>query len=212
MTTTIHLAILSSSRILADAMSSRLISEDGLEVLGTAATLHDLLASQCGEQADVVLVHAADDPAGVPQVVGQIRRLLPSTRVVAMGRRPGEPDTARAIEAGASAWLEDGTSYAELVEAIRAAGMGRATGSLEMLVEIHRRMETRAETSKPTTAPSRPMLSKRETDVARLMALGLVNKQIAGRLKIKLSTAKKHVYNVMRKLRIEHRGDLTRYV
>ncbi|HYW79143.1 MAG TPA: hypothetical protein VE890_06170, partial [Thermoguttaceae bacterium] len=61
MTPTTKVWILSDSRIFRDAISSRLVTEDGVELLGAAATVRDLLQSGLAERADVVLVHAADD-------------------------------------------------------------------------------------------------------------------------------------------------------
>lgn len=212
MTPTIHLLILSSSRIFRDAISSRLITEDGIELLGAVATVRDLLQSGFAERADIVLVHAADDPADTAEITWRIKKLLPSARVVAVGRRPDEPNVVRTIEAGASAWLENGASYAELVEAIQAAAAGCATGTLEMLVEIGRRIDMLTETKELPTARPLQALSKRETDVAQLMALGLANKQIARRLRIKVSTTKKHAHNVLSKLRIERRRELVGFV
>ena len=208
MTPTTHVSILSNSRIFRDVISSRLITEDGVELLGAVATVRDLLEGGFAGRTEVVLVHAADDPADTAEVTWRIKRLLPSARVVAVGRRPDEPNMVRTIEAGASAWLEDGAPYGELVEAIRAAATGCATGTLEMLVKIARRVDTLTETKELSTTRPPQDLSKRETDVARLMALGLANKQIARRLRIKLSTAKNHVQNVLSKLRIERRRDL----
>jgi len=213
MTPTTKVWILSDSRIFRDAISSRLVTEDGVELLGAAATVRDLLQSGLAERADVVLVHAADDstngdPTDTAEITWRIKRLLPSARVVVVGQRPNEPNAVRTIEAGASAWLGDGTSYEELVEAIRAAATGCATIGLEMLGEISRRICSLKETLEAPTTQLRQELSNRETDVARLMALGLVNKQIAKRLGIRLSTAKNHVHNVLKKLRIERRQDL----
>ncbi len=212
MTPTTHVSILSNSRIFRDVISSRLITEDGVELLGAVETVCDLLESGFAEQTEVVLVYAADDLADTAEITWRIKRLLPSVRVVAVGRCPDEPNVARTIEAGASAWLENGASYQELVEAIRAAAAGHATGALEMLVEIGRRIDTLTETKEPPTVCPPQELSKRETDVARLMALGLINKQIARRLRIKLSTAKNHVHNVLRKLQIERRRDLLEFI
>lgn len=212
MSSTIHVSILSDSRIFRDVISSRLITEDGIEPLGAVGTVRGLLESGLADRTDVALVHSTADPADTAEATWEIKRLLPSARVVAVGYRPSEPGVVRAIEAGASACLENGASYRELVEAIRAAAEGCATGSLEMLVEIGRRIDTLLKTKEPSTARPPQELSARETQVARLVALGLVNKQIARRLGIKLSTAKNHVHNVLQKLQIERRRDLVGFV
>ena len=206
MPSAIHVSILSDSRILRDAISSRLLLEDGIELLGAAGSVRDLLQSGLADSAEVVLIHPTSDPADAAQMTWELKRLLPSIRVVVAGCRPGESDAVRAIEAGASACLEYGTAnFVDLVDAVRAAAEGRATGpSLEILVEIGRRINSLSE----MPAQSSPELSDREAQVVRLIAVGLANKQIARRLGIKLSTAKNHVHNVLRKMNVKRRRDL----
>ena len=210
MPSTIHVSILSDSRIIRDAISSRLILEDGMELLGAAGTIRDLLQSGLAEGTAVVLIHSTSDPADAAQITWELRRLLPSIRVVVAGCRPGEADAVRAVEAGASACLENGAAtFRDLVDAVRAAAEGRATGSsLEILVEIGRRIKSLSETPEPSPAQSAPELSTREAEVVRLIAVGLPNKLIARRLGIKLSTAKNHVHNVLRKMNVKRRRDL----
>ena len=206
----IHVSILSDSRILRDAISSRLILEDGIELLGAVGTVRDLLQSGLADRAQVVLVHSASDPADTAQTTWEIKRLLPSVRVVVAGCRPGESDAVRAIEAGASAALEHNTAnFRDLVDTVRAAAEGRATGSsLELLVDVARRINSLAETDVLSPTQSAAELSAREAQVVRLIAVGLANKQIARRLGISLSTAKKHVHHVMQKRSVKRRRDV----
>jgi len=203
---TIHVSILSDSRILRDAISSRLILEDGIELLGAVGTLRDLLQSGLADRTEVVLIHPTSDPADAAMTTGNLKRLLPSARVVVAGCRPGETDAVCAIENGAAACLEDGAAYHDLVDALRAAAEGRAAGlSLEMLVDIGRRIKSLSETHVLLPTESPPVLSIRETEVARLMAAGLANKQISRRLGIELSTAKNHARNILRKTDLRRR-------
>lgn len=210
MPSAIHLSILSDSRIIRDAISSRLILEDGIELLGAAGSVRDLLQSGLGEGVDVVLVHSTSAPEDSAQTTWELKRLLPSVRVVVAGCRPGESDAVGAIEAGASAALENGSAnFRDLIDAVGAAAQGRATGSsLETLVDVARRIKSRGETEQPSAAQSAAELSAREAQVVRLIAVGLANKQIARRLGIKLPTAKKHVHNVLRKMNVKRRRDL----
>jgi len=210
MPSTIHVSILSDSRILREAISSRLILEDGIELLGAVGTVRDLLQSGRADRAEVVLIHSTSAPADTAQITWELKRLLPSVRVVVAGCRRGEADAVRAIEAGASACLENGAAtYRDLVDAVRAAARGQVTSpSLEILAEIGRRIKSLSETREPSPPQSTPELSAREAEVVRLIAVGLANKQIARRLGIKLSTAKNHVHNVLHKMNVKRRRDL----
>jgi DNA-binding NarL/FixJ family response regulator len=70
-------------------------------------------------------------------------------------------------------------------------------------------------TDAPTAAPAPPRehaLTKRELDVARLVAQGLTNPQIAERLGLRPRTVSSHLDNIYARLRIGSRAALTRYV
>ena len=55
------------------------------------------------------------------------------------------------------------------------------------------------------------LLSPRETEVLRLMALGHTNREIAEQLSLSVRTVETHRSHVQQKLGLESRPDLTRY-
>jgi two-component system nitrate/nitrite response regulator NarL len=55
------------------------------------------------------------------------------------------------------------------------------------------------------------MLTQRETEIVRMVASGLTNKEIASRLKITEGTVKVHVHSVYQKLRVGTRVALMRW-
>ena len=61
-------------------------------------------------------------------------------------------------------------------------------------------------------ARTRPALTAREEEIASLIAAGLSNKEIARRLKICLPTIKSHVHNILGKLELERRGQVSRWL
>jgi len=60
----------------------------------------------------------------------------------------------------------------------------------------------------PSSLPRSALLSSRELEILRLVADGLSNGQIAGRLIISLGTAKTHVHNIFEKLGAKDRLDV----
>jgi len=104
-----------------------------------------------------------------------------------------------ALEAGAIGYLLKDVSGEDLVRAIRAAHVGRATLSPEVA-------QTLVETAHQPPTPGLN-LTEREREVLALMVVGLNNKQIAEKLTISLSTIKSHVSKILLKFGIASRTE-----
>lgn len=106
------------------------------------------------------------------------------------------------LKQGYVAVLEPDASPQELQAAVRAAAAGLVTldrATLNSLLAGADRLPA------PTSTDAR--LTPRENEVLRLMAAGLVNKEIAGRLGISDHTAKFHVASVLQKLGASSRAE-----
>jgi DNA-binding NarL/FixJ family response regulator len=112
-------------------------------------------------------------------------------------------DVLAAIRAGAAGYLSKQISPAGLVNALRKFRKGEAPLSrgltLRMIEGIHaleawQRVEAKL-----------AVLSRRESEVLRLIAAGLTNKQIAEKLVLSPATVKRHVQNLLGKLELPSR-------
>ena len=110
-----------------------------------------------------------------------------------------------ALRSGAVGFVLKDAGPVLLVEAVRAANAGDALISPSVTLRLLRRM---AEGGAPATrGPSRP-LSERETTVARAIARGRTNQEIAAELFISLSTVKSHVSGIQAKLGVRNRVEV----
>ena len=111
----------------------------------------------------------------------------------------------RALDAGASGFLLKHTPPAELVAAVQQA----AHGTMSFSPSVLQRLVTHA-TRAPQPTASDPLdgLSAREAEIARLVADGLTNAEIAGRLFLSLPTIKTHLARIFDKLGVTSRVQL----
>jgi DNA-binding NarL/FixJ family response regulator len=126
--------------------------------------------------------------------------VLPETPAIALSSGSA-PDLLRQ---GYAAVLEPDASASELLAAVHAAAAGLVTldrATLATLLNGHERPVSAGATL------SSGRLTPRETEVLRLMAAGLVNKEIAGRLGISDHTAKFHVAAILQKLDAASRAE-----
>ena len=109
-----------------------------------------------------------------------------------------------ALRAGAVGFILKDAAPALLVEAVRAASTGDALISPSITLRLLRQLTKPTGTS---TAPARP-LTERETDVARAVARGRTNQEIADDLFVSLSTVKTHVAAIQGKLGVRNRVEV----
>jgi DNA-binding NarL/FixJ family response regulator len=109
-----------------------------------------------------------------------------------------------AIRAGASGFLLKDVKPADLVHAINVVAAGDAL----LAPTVTRRLLERFATTLPIgdqTGQALAELTTRETEVLRLLAAGLSNAEIAGKLVLSEATVKTHISNILRKLRLRDR-------
>jgi DNA-binding NarL/FixJ family response regulator len=111
-----------------------------------------------------------------------------------------------ALRAGASGFLLKHTRPRELLHAIEVVAAGEAMIAPSVTRRLIAEFAARRDPSEPPTALAE--LTEREHEILRLIARGLSNAEIAGRLVISPLTAKTHVSNVLRKLDCRDRAAL----
>ena len=182
------------------------LSEEGLEVIGEAASGDESVAKAMALRPDVVLMDIrmgeGDDASGI-DACRQIRSELPDTQVIMFTSYGQRESVLSSIMAGATGFLTKNVSHTRLVEAIRAAGRGESLLDPSVTRNVIERL---AELSKGTPGPE-VALSEREKEVILLIAQGCTNKEIASRLVVSPFTARNHVIRILDKLGLSRRSE-----
>jgi DNA-binding NarL/FixJ family response regulator len=111
-----------------------------------------------------------------------------------------------ALRAGASGFLLKETRPRDLLQAIEVVAAGDALIAPGITRRLIAEFAARRDPAEPPAALAE--LTDREREILRLVARGLSNAEIAGRLVISPLTAKTHVSNVLRKLDCRDRAAL----
>jgi DNA-binding NarL/FixJ family response regulator len=131
-----------------------------------------------------------------------IKKQLPNTQILMFTIHDDADQIVRALKAGASGYILKSTESAAIVEAIRDVRSHGAPMSREVartLVETFRE-PSRAE-------PEDKALTSREREILSLLSAGLLYKEIADRLMIKMDTVGTHVKSIYRKLHVRSRTE-----
>lgn len=172
---------------------------DDLQLVGEAESGEAAIQLSAKVMPDVILMDMVMPDMDGACATRAIRQQFPQVQIIALSSFKGGPLIKKALEAGAIGYLLKDVSADNLVRAIRAAHVGRATLSPEAsqaLVEMENR----------PPAPGLD-LTDREREVLALMIEGLNNVQIAGRLTVSPSTIKSHVSNILAKLGVASRTE-----
>jgi DNA-binding NarL/FixJ family response regulator len=161
-------------------------AEDGSEATRLAAELRP----------DVVVMDLLMPVMDGTAAIAAIRREVPGVEIVALTSVVDDEQVVAAVRAGAIGYVLKDSHGPELKEAIRAAAAGR----------VHLSPGAASRLLRELRAPEGPeKLTERETDVLRLVSLGLSNKEIARRLDIREGTVKTHVSSLLGKLGLQSR-------
>jgi len=157
--------------VLREGIAALISDESDIEVIAEASNGREALEQFRKHHPDVTLMDLQMPEMGGIDALGAIRDEFPEARVIVLTTYAGDVQVVRALKAGARAYLLKGMLRKELLETIRAVHAGQKRLSSEIAVEI---AEHAAD----------DVLTPREADVLRLIAVGNSNKEIAVHLSL----------------------------
>jgi DNA-binding NarL/FixJ family response regulator len=171
-----------------------------VHVVGEATTGDEAVRMARRHKPDVILLDVRFGAEDGLDAIKRIRSAAPNTRVIAFSAFDNPTYVARAVSAGAHDYLLKTATRAELINAVSEAAAGAAptrAGELRRVATSMASKELPADTDVP--------LTPRETQVLRLVAMGLSNREIGDALEISIETVKEHVQNLLRKVELNDR-------
>jgi DNA-binding NarL/FixJ family response regulator len=159
-------------------------------------------------QPDVVLLDVHMPDGGGRAVLEAVGAAHPQVRFLALSVSDAAEDVIGLIRAGARGYVTKTISAADLADAIRRVAEGDAVFSPRLAGFV---LDAFARPEGPVADPELDQLTNREREVLRLLARGYAYKEIAKELFISIKTVETHVSNVLRKLQVSNRYELTRW-
>lgn len=189
---------------------ARDLTDAGFEVLATAADGPSAVARTRAVRPDVLVLDLNMPGMAGSEVCRALADLEVPTKVLVLSASAEHQDVLEAVKAGACGYLVKSAAREEVLDAVRSTAAGRAvfTPSLAGLVlgEFRRLAAGPAEEKSPV-----PELTPRETEVLRLVAMGMSYKEIAAELVLSHRTVQNHVQNTLTKLQLHNRVQLVRF-
>ncbi len=179
-----------------------------LEVVAEASDGAEALERAVAEDVELAILDVSMPRMTGLQAANELARRKPELRVLILSMHDNEQYFFEALKAGASGYVLKTAANRDLIEACRATMRGEPflyPAAVRALVRDYLERASQGETT-----PSDP-LSPRELEVVKLIAEGLTSDEIAEQLFISKKTVDRHRANMLEKLGMRNRVELTRY-
>lgn len=181
-----------------EGIRSLLQNEKGIEWTGHATNAVSCLSFLQHQLPDVILMDISMPDTSGLELCKEVKEKYPSVFIIGLSTFNQQSFIQKMMDNGASGYVLKNATRDELMEAINAVAKGKTYLSFEA-----------SQTMKSKTV-SKIVLTRREKEVLGLIAEGLTNNEIAGKLFISTTTVETHRKNLLAKCEAKNTASLVR--
>ncbi len=181
--------------------------EPDLYVVGEIGEGGQVEEITCQQEPDVLVLDINMPDLAPLEITRRLRSCCPATQILILTAYDDDAYVTGLLSAGATGYLLKEEALDTLVTAIRAVAHGQSWLSQRIAGRLARKAIFRA----GGTTVEAGLLTPREREVLRLLALGLDNDEIAMKLVISRRTVQNHVSNIYGKLGLDSRAEAVLY-
>jgi len=198
---TIMLAIVDDHEIVREGLKLALQCEPDFKIIGQASNSKDLMKLLEIAYPDVILLDERMPEESGIDICKILAKSHPQIKIIILTAYAEQEETiVQAMMAGAKGFLVKNVELFELKRAIRAVARGETVLDSQLTVHLINKLKEEPYKDSPSL-----MLTEQHIIIAKLVAQGLTNREIAEQLFLSENTIKFHVQNMMRKLDVHNR-------
>jgi DNA-binding NarL/FixJ family response regulator len=199
---TLRIVVADDHSVVREGLRALLSAVEGYELVGTAATGAEAVKAAVTLRPDVLVMDIQmPDMTGI-EATREIRRVAPTVAVLMLTMFDDDESVFAAMRAGALGYVLKGAAPESMIRAIAVVAGGEAIFGAGVATRALSYFNTsRAD------ATVFPELTPREREVLTLIASGLSNAAIAGRLGLAANTVGNHISNIFAKLQVASRAE-----
>ena len=184
-----------------------LVTQPDLTVVGEAASGEEAVKLVEQTVPDVILMDLIMPNMDGVEATRRVKQVSPRSQIVVLTSYHEDEHIFPALKAGALSYILKDVSAEELAAAVRKAAAGEAVLHPRVAARVIKELQgRRTDSLNPFTE-----LSERELEVLKLIADGMSNAEIAGKLVLSEKTVKGHVSNILSKLHLADRTQAAVY-
>jgi NarL family two-component system response regulator LiaR len=203
----ISILIADDHEVVRNGIRSYLETLSDFQVVGEAASGEEAIELVSELVPDIVLMDLIMPGLDGIETTRRIKKVSPRTQVVVLTSYHEDAHIFPALKAGAISYILKDMKMEKLVEALHRALQGEVTLHPRVAARVLQHLRGESDEEPQLLAD----LTERELDVLKLIASGLSNSQIAGKLVISENTVKGHVSNILSKLHLADRTQVAVY-
>jgi DNA-binding NarL/FixJ family response regulator len=203
---TIRLVLADDHRIILEGLEQLFRREKDFEVIATATNGEDALTAVRAKRPDVLVLDINMPKGNGLWVLKNVHTEKLKTRVVLLTATLDDDEVLEAMQFGVSGLVLKEAAAVNLVETVRRVQRGERALEPMLVSRALDRLSQREDAKKIVE-----VLSKRETEIVKMVASGLRNKEIALKLSIGEGTVKTHLHTIYEKLGVHGRVELAMY-
>jgi len=184
-----------------------LVTQADIAVVGEAGSGEEAIKLAAQHIPDVILMDLIMPNMDGVEATRRAKQVSPRSQIVVLTSYHEDEHIFPALKAGALSYILKDVSAEELASAIRKAAAGEAVLHSRVAARLIKELQGRREEAlNPFTE-----LSERELEVLKLIADGMSNAEMAGKLVLSEKTVKGHVSNILSKLHLADRTQAAVY-
>jgi DNA-binding NarL/FixJ family response regulator len=207
----IRILVIEDNRVLRDGLITLLNGQSDMRVVAAIGSGNNVLKTVGKLKPHIELLDLGLLSDKHRRVLEAVRKHFPEVKVIGMGLLPTQADIIESVEAGVSGFILKDATLKELIETIRSVVKGMKVLPPLMTDSLFSHVIEHALKKGKGKLTSAVRMTKRERQVVELIADGLTNMEIALKLHLSTYTVKSHVHNILEKLTLHNRLQISRY-
>ena len=205
----IKIIIVDDHVLVREGIRSLLENQPDIEILDEATNGREAIQKTIELKPDIVLMDITMPEMGGIEATIAIKEVVPETKILVLSVHEEDHYLSEILKAGASGYFIKGGSSSELISALHSVQEGHVflyptmTKKLvgDYLIQLNKGVNERNYNN----------LTPREKEILKLIAEGYSNQEIASDLFLSPATIQTHRSNIMSKLQVHSRSELTKY-
>ncbi|RUU93365.1 response regulator transcription factor [Mesorhizobium sp. M7A.F.Ca.MR.176.00.0.0] len=198
----IRIAVVEDHPLFREGVTRSLSEIGGFEVVGQGATAQDAERLASTVRPDILLLDISLPGGGLAAAVSILAN-HPTQKIVMLTVSEANADVANALNAGVRGYVLKGVGSRGLADILRNV----AAGETYLTPTLSARLLSDLRSPANGIADRLRQMTERQTEILRLVAEGLSNKEVARRLNLHEKTIKHHMTRVMSKLSVRNRTE-----